>query len=252
MRLLKPLAFAFLLLACGPAPSPVVKPEASVAVAPAPTNAPAPANDPAADPIAARADEIIAEARAAEPLVTPVLVQVAREHSGEMVKLEHRLKTKSSTIRKLKTRMADKGLALHAVVIDDALRYTIRIDDEPPGRHLDGVKATLAALEADGHRVDRLKNYWPTGDNYSGINCVIRTASGMPWELQFHTKQSLEVQHRTRAWYEELREFGTPAVRKRELFDLMTKAWDAAPIPQHILEPGRVHPKAEILNRPRP
>jgi len=245
MRLLKPLAFALVLAACGPAPSPLGKPVATVAVDPAPQTD-------VADPVAERADEIFAKAQAAEPLVTPVLVQLAREHGGEMVKLEHRLKTKSSTMRKLNKRMVDKGLALQAVIIDDALRYTMRIDDEPPGRHLDGVKSTLAALEGRGHRVDKLKNYWPAGDNYSGLNCAMRTASGMPWELQFHTKQSLEVQRSTRAWYEELREVDTPAERKRELFDLMTKSWDEAPIPQHILEPGRVHPKAEILNRPRP
>ncbi|HHH29029.1 MAG TPA: hypothetical protein ENK57_11895 [Polyangiaceae bacterium] len=235
-----------LLLGCGspppatPAPSPV-------------ESAPKGSLDGATDAeVAAYAAEILELAAATEPEVTPRLVAIAEEMGGAMYKLEHKLKARASTERKLRAKMADDGVALRDVVIDDALRYTMKVDDVPPGRHVQAIKAVLDALTAMGHVVVRLKNYWPAGDNYSGINAVFRAPNGLLWELQFHTPASIRVQAETRAMYEELRKVDTPPARKRELFDAMTEAWDRVPIPKGILVPGGLHPNAEIIERPRP
>jgi hypothetical protein len=194
----------------------------------------------------------LAAAAAVEPRVTPKLVAIANEMGGTMYKLEHRLKTQASTERKIRKEIASDGLALEDVVIDDALRYTMRIDDVPPGRHVQAIKRVIDELTAMGHQVVRLKNYWPTDDNYSGINGVFRAPGGLLWELQFHTTKSIEVQADTRAMYEELRRVDTPLERKRELFDAMTRAWQKVPVPKGILVEGALHPKAEILDRARP
>jgi hypothetical protein len=215
-----------------------------------PANASQPSRDAALEQ---RAKELVAEATNAEPSVTPVLVDLAGKAGGQMIKLEFRLKTVKSTTRKLRTMLAaDPSRDPAKLTIDDSLRYTMRIDDEPPGRHLEGLKGALKALEARGHQVVRLKNYWPAGDNYSGTNGVLRTAAGQTWELQFHTGASLEVQAATRPLYEELRALSTPKGRKQELFDKMTEAWQSVPIPKGILEPGALHPRAEIRERQRP
>lgn len=97
-----------------------------------------------------------------------------------------------------------------------------------------------------------LKNYWPRGDNYSGVNCVLRTRRGFPWELQFHTPGSLRTQKATRAQYEELRRRSTPRTRKQALFDAMAALWERVPLPQRILEPQALHPRARIIRLPRP
>ncbi|MEZ4438390.1 MAG: hypothetical protein R3B72_04845 [Polyangiaceae bacterium] len=252
-----PLLLSLSLLACGPSTAPVTPAPAprvsAAAIAPAPvpaTQRPIPIAPAAA--VTARADAIHARAAAVEPSVTLELIELAKSLDGEMIKLEHRLKTKASIERKLSSRMLEKGKTLGDVVIDDALRYTMRIDDRPPGRYVEGVEKTLAALEAAGHRVIRLKNYWPTDDNYSGINCVLETPDGLLWELQFHTAASLEAQHETRDMYEELRLDTTPVARKRELFDAMTAIWAKVPIPVGVLGEAPLHPRAERIDRPRP
>lgn len=222
----------------------------------APTTSPtssAPAR-PVADPVAARASELVAGAEAVEPGVTPVLVAVARDLDGEMIKLEHRLKTRASTERKLRKLMAEARAPVppERIELDDLLRYTIRFDDQPAGHYMESSNETLRRLESQGHVVTRVKNYWPAGDNYSGIHAILRASSGLLWELQFHTSASLAVQVRTRDWYEELRREETPAPRKRELFEQMTRVWNDVPIPKGSLDKARNHPRADIVQRPTP
>jgi len=54
----------------------------------------------------------------------------------------------------------------------------------------EAIRATFKGLEAAGHKVIKVKNYWPRGDNYSGVNSVLETSDGLEWELQFHTAES--------------------------------------------------------------
>ena len=110
----------------------------------------------------------------------------------------------------------------------------------------------LQTLEKKGHSVVRIKNYWPADDNYSGLTSVLRTPSGLSWELQFHTSASLKVQKATRPLYEELRRADTPLERKRVLFDEMTKAWNEVPIPLEALQPQNLHARELIKTRERP
>ncbi len=227
---------------------------AGLAPAPGPTSTTAalPRSAPARDPVADRAAALVAHAAQVEPGVTPLLVELAALHGGEMVKLEFRLKTAASTARKLAAAMAADGVGLSEVRIEDALRYTLRVDDEPPGRYVATAKATLAALEQRGYRVEYVKNYWPANDNYSGLHCVLRDPSGLFWELQLHTSASLDAQRDTREHYEELRRVDTPEDRQRELFDAMTARWSAVPIPVGVLDEGAVHPRAQLRERARP
>lgn len=206
-----------------------------------------------ADPLVALADQLAARARTAEPAVTPLLERTARRLGGTLIKLEYRLKTKDSILRKIRSKLAaDPATTLDAVVIDDTLRYTLQIVDEPAGHHVRAIREVIEALEAVGHQVVRLKNYWPTGDNYSGVNTVLRAADGLLWELQFHTPESVACAARTRELYEELRRTETPAARKRELFEQMTRQWDQVPVPQGMIDPGVMHPAEDIRERSCP
>jgi len=207
----------------------------------------------APSPTVHRAKTLVAQAEDIEPEVTPLLQELAVQYGGEMIGLHHRLKTQSSTERKLNTiRTEVPGTPVSALTINDSLRYTMRVDDDPPGRHVAAIQTVLSALEDRGYAVVVIKNYWPRGDNYSGVNTVLSHPSGVRWELQFHTGDSLRVQQETRAQYEELRLVATPVERKRELFDDMARAWDDVVIPTDILIPESLHPKEEIITRPRP
>ena len=234
-------------VACGGSPSAQPQPEVIDEQRPEP----APRTE--EERLEAHARALLERARELQPSVTALLVRFAHEADGEMVGLEHRIKTLESTLRKMRLFMSqDPSLTPETVVIEDALRYTMRVDDEPPGNYVQTIARTLDALEAEGHRVEVVKNYWPDGDNYSGVNAVLESPDGLPWELQFHTSESYEAQDETRVWYEELRLETTPLDRKRELFDLMTEAWNEVAIPADVLVPHNLHETEEIRDRPRP
>ena len=199
------------------------------------------------------ADGLLAKARALEPSVSPRLRELAADANGQLVGFEHRFKTRESTIRKIRQRLAGKpGLPVREVVIDDALRYTIRVDDEPAGHYNRTGRDVLSALESDGHVVVRVKNYWPKGDNYSGVNSVLRGPSGLEWELQFHTSASLATQQEGRPLYEEMRLTATPAARKLELFQLLTAPWESVQIPAGVLDEQSLHEREKIIRRDPP
>lgn len=234
-------------LGCGSAP------RATETPAPSATVPAASASVPEVDAAEARAQELVARATALEPSVTPAVKQLAAEVDGEMFKLEYRLKTAESTLRKLRLELKEQPeLDLSTFTLGDSLRYTMVVEDAPPGHYVAAVHDTLAKLEARGHAVVKVKNYWPRDDNYSGINTVLRAPEGLPWELQFHTPASLQVQADTREQYEELRLQATPLERKRALFDAMTDAWNEVPLPRGILEPSALHAHEQIKRRDRP
>ena len=203
--------------------------------------------------IDAAAKAYMERAAVLEPILTPMLVEMAEARGGQMYKLKYRLKSEKSTRRKIhKLLTEDPALGLADIEIDDTVRYTMILEDTPPGHHDASVRAILADFESRGHSVVKVKNYWPKSDNYSGVNSVLRAADGLAWELQFHTAASVETNGSTRDMYEEMRLVDTPMARKQELFDLMSARWEEVPIPQGILTPGSLHTAEQIIDRPRP
>lgn len=204
--------------------------------------------------LTAQVDRLRSAAAHYEGTVTPLLQRVAKAHGGSLYGLEHRKKTVRSITRKLRLIRSKKRPPppFARIVLNDALRYTIVVADQPPGRYVDAIRTTLAELARQGHEPLVLKNYWPRGDNYSGVNCVLTTREGFLWELQFHTPSSLRAKKATRAQYEELRRRITPRSRKQALFDAMAALWERVALPQRILEPGALHRLARIIRLPRP
>ena len=199
------------------------------------------------------ADDLMARAATHEPAVSRLLQEVARKVNGQMAGFEHRLKKRDSLLRKIHTVLkGDPSLAVSAVVINDALRYTLQVEDKPPGRHAEAIRIALKALEGAGHKVIKVKNYWPRGDNYSGVNSVLEAADGLEWELQFHTAESFRIQHRDHELYEEMRKDDTPVETRRELFKKLAAPWDKVPIPRDMLTEKALHPAEEIIARPPP
>lgn len=199
------------------------------------------------------ADDLMARAAAHEPAVSRLLQEIAGKVGGQMAGFEHRLKKRDSLLRKIHTVLHDDPeLAVSQVVINDALRYTLQVDDVPPGRHAEAIRTALGALEKAGHKVLKVKNYWPRGDNYSGVNSVLEAPDGLEWELQFHTAESFRIQHRDHELYEEMRKDDTPIETRRQLYRKLAAPWDKVPIPRDMLRPRALHPSEEIIQRPPP
>jgi hypothetical protein len=199
------------------------------------------------------ADRLMAQAREHEPAVSYLLGRLAAQVGGRLAGFEHRLKTRLSLVRKMRKLLHENPAWTAAdVEINDVLRYTIEVGDVPPGTHARAIRTALAALEAAGHRVAHVKNYWPRGDNYSGVNSVLVAPDGLEWELQFHTPESFATKMRDYHLYEELREVSTPRPRKRLLYQQLSAPWDSVPIPERILEPMALHRSEQIILRPPP
>lgn len=182
-----------------------------------------------------------------EEKLTRLLQELATKHQGQLKGLEHRLKTKSSTLRKLKKIHKDAPqLPLDQIKLSDALRYTLEVSDQPEGHYVETIKNSLKGLEEKGYKVIKVKNYWPKGDNYSGVNTVLSTADGFQWELQFHTPASYEEAKKSHGKYEKLRSNSTPLVERQKLFGEMAQPWESVAVPKDILVPNNLHALEDI------
>ena len=182
-----------------------------------------------------------------EEKLTRLLQRLAKDNSAQLRGLEHRLKTKSSTLRKLKKmHLENPKVSVASLKISDTLRYTLEISDEPKGHYVKVIQLVFKTLETEGHQVVKVKNYWPKGDNYSGVNAVLSTSKGFEWELQFHTPASYREAKQSHEMYEKLRAAETPLADRQSLFTEMAKPWEQIGIPSEVLTPMNLHPKEEI------
>lgn len=87
------------------------------------------------------------------------------------------------------------------------------------------------------------------GDEYQGINVVLRnTNTGMMWELQFHTPESLEVKHASHKVYEKFRVAVDP-MDLHEMYMEMVEMWDSVPRPagvERLGEPVGLEPAPQL------
>jgi hypothetical protein len=155
-----------------------------------------------------------------ERVVFPAVLQIeAADPSRCLSGLEHRLKGED----RLKEKIADVLLlephlspreALDKV--PDAVRYTFIYG---PDGYADGVRADVERLKAAGFEEVKLKNLW-SSSQYKGINTQWRRPeTGLRFEVQFHTTESLGAKELTHGAYERLRrpEDETTPVERDEL-----------------------------------
>lgn len=118
--------------------------------------------------------------------------------------------------------------------IRDVLRYTMLRDEK---NFTDGYFATQDALIKNGYRIERVKNTWKDGAVYKGVNTIIADSHGNEFELQFHTRKSLEVKegelHKLYEHYRTLDSEGSFQERT-ELKAKMVHLSDTIPNPNEI------------------
>ena len=83
-----------------------------------------------------------------------------------------------------------------------------------PQHYADGVRADVELLKAEGFELLKLKNLW-SDEQYKGINSQWRRPeTGLRFEMQFHTGESLEAKELTHEAYERIRSDASPAERE--------------------------------------
>lgn len=140
-----------------------------------------------------------------ETTVTPVMRRIESEdRTRHLVGLDQRLKGKDRIEEKISHDIQKRGVTAEEAfaAIKDTIRYTFCYPDEA---YTGGVRADCVRLKEAGFELTDLRNSW-THEEYKVINSRWRVPeNGQLFEIQFHTRASVEAKEDTHAAYERLR-----------------------------------------------
>jgi len=146
--------------------------------------------------------------------ILPALKRVESAEAGRhLAGLKNMLKGEN----RLKEKIADAvrgrpGLTVRQAleIVPDPVRFTFTYG---PERYADGVPTDVDQLKAEGFELIKLKNLW-ADEQYKGVNSQWRRPeTGLRFEVQFHTQESLEAKELTHEAYERIRAPAPPAER---------------------------------------
>lgn len=161
-----------------------------------------------------------------EPKIRQALELVVNQNEGTLTGLEFSTKTKQSTAEKILVRKKVKSMN----EMWDLIRYTSLIDTD---KYIHSFENTIQGLKDKGFVVHQIKNTWLDKDNpYNGINVKILSLDGYKFELQFHTKESLEAKEKAHLLYEKQRLLGKGETKENlRLIKEMERIFKAVPNP---------------------
>jgi hypothetical protein len=137
--------------------------------------------------------------------ILPALKRVESAEAGRhLAGLRHMLKGEDRLKEKVADELAAPGMSVREALgkVSDAVRYTFTYS---PQRYADGINADVVRLTAEGFELIKLKNLWAE-EQYKGINSQWRRPeTGLRFEVQFHTRESLEAKELTHEAYERIR-----------------------------------------------
>lgn len=155
--------------------------------------------------------KILSKASHEEPSITADLKSIK---GIKLEGLDYRLKTEKSAVEKVKRerienpykeKWSDRKVMRGMY---DLVRYTQLVDKET---FVEQVEKTLKTLKDKGYKIVQLKNFWRPevnkGSNpYRGINMKLRNKNGQNIEMQFNTKNNLDVKEKMHQIYNKQRE----------------------------------------------
>jgi hypothetical protein len=164
----------------------------------------------ACEDIRAEGKEVIRPAMERVEAADPERRLAGLEH---MLKGEDRLKEKIADVLLVEPNLTAKQ-ALDKVT--DAVRFSFA---HPHKRYADGVLSDVERIKSEGFELIKLKNLWEE-EQYKGINSQWRRPeTGLRFEMQFHTPESLEAKELTHQAYERLRRIEVAQAERDELED---------------------------------
>ena len=147
--------------------------------------------------------------------ILPALERVeAADPARRLAGLEHLIKGEDRLKEKVAERLTAKpGRTIQQALdgISDPVRSTFVYH---PRHYADGVRADVELLKTEGFELVKLKNLW-SEEQYKGINSQWRRPeTGLRFEIQFHTGESLAAKELTHEAYERIRGEASPAERE--------------------------------------
>jgi len=147
--------------------------------------------------------------------ILPALRRVeATDPNRRLAGLDHMIKGEDRLKEKIADELTAKpGRTVQQVLnaVADPVRFTLTYQ---PRHYADGVLTDVELLKAEGFELVKLKNLW-TAEQYKGVNSQWRRPeTGLRFEVQFHTPESLEAKELTHEAYERIRGSADPGERK--------------------------------------
>lgn len=148
----------------------------------------------------------------AEQRITKDLIGIASDSGTEMYGLDFSLKKGSSVVEKVaRKRAADIARELkpktdeeYVSQLGDLVRYTQLCDHN---KMADVAKGTLSSLKAKGYDVVEVDNKWQDEKStYKGFHIIAKDKNGQRFELQIHSKESMDVKELNHVQYEVARQ----------------------------------------------
>jgi len=148
-------------------------------------------------------------------VILPAMKRVEAADPGRrLAGLEHMLKGEDRLKEKIADEMTAKsGLTIRGALdtVADSVRFTFTYSLQ---RYAEGTLSDVERLKEEGFELVKLKNLW-TDDQYKGINSQWRRPeTGLRFEVQFHTPESLEAKELTHGAFERIRSPAPPEVRR--------------------------------------
>lgn len=172
------------------------------------------------------ADDLVGGIRGVEEGITADIQGIGDRTGGRLRGLDFRVKSESSTARKIAADLRDNpALSVQEARdgIYDALRYTYEFD---PAEYTQGVRNALEELQAAGYEQLRFKDYWNAPSGYTSFQGNWKAPDGTIIELQFHTPASLAAKDPSHLLYEEWRVLPKGHSRRDTLQAEMDALWN--------------------------
>jgi hypothetical protein len=169
----------------------------------------------------------------ADQVTLPAMRRVeAASPGGRLAGLDHMLKGEDRLKEKIADYLRAPGVTVRGALdkVPDAVRYTLTYEDARG--YADGVLADVDGLKAEGFELIKLKNLWHA-DQYKGINSQWRRPdTGLRFEMQFHTPESLEAKELTHQAYEVRRHHRPGKTDEGQIDEIFSRdlTWERSPL----------------------
>lgn len=204
-----------------------IRSDAQIAV---PTRAPSSSG---ADHVERAASRVMDAAQRIEPTATRAVVDAAQAAAGQVERLDTRFKDRASVVEKLVRKgTSSPVVAERAAGFKDALRYTVVLGE--PG-YWPGHARVVQRMADLGYALDEDAGGWAS-TGYRGLNLVFRDPRGTLFEVQLHTRASLDAAERAHTIYEIQRKLPPGSEDYRRLEAEMERIFEAVPTPPGVPE----------------
>jgi hypothetical protein len=183
-------------------------------------------------------------ARSHEKNITKDMVEIAGASGTEMYGLDFSIKTGKSMADKISRKRAgfiakqEEPPSDEEIVksLTDMVRYTQLCKHDDIAKV---GKSTIESLKSKGYEIEEISNKWMDPKSYyKGLHILATNPEGQTFELQIHSKESMEVKEQLHPMYEEERKANASAYTRDTLAPAQAEISKTLSMPKGIDDPA--------------